>query len=176
MHAIPVVIDNTDSGYSYMTDAEFLTCNNGTDVCIFAQAYDDLIADGAKPVLDQLSCVKNGRVYDNQKQGDNDWFESRFASPDTLLQDLVMALHEDNGFYGIGLHTRVWIRKLSEVETPPAPVCPSGATSPFVSDASACIDVVAASCLAAKGAAAQSVSLSLAAVAALVVAISAVLL
>jgi hypothetical protein len=159
-----------------MTDAEFLACNNGTDVCIFAQAYDDLIAEGAKPVLDQLSCVQSGRVFDNQKNGDNDWFESRFASPDTLLQDLVMALHDDNSFFGIGLHTRVWIRKLTEVEEPPAPVCPNGASTRFTSDASACIDIVAASCQAAKDAASHSVSLSLAAVAALVAAISALLL
>lgn len=135
----------SSSGFPSMTDAEYLACNSQADVCIFAQSYDEIFAS-APAVLNQLKCVQNKRVFDNQGEGDKDWFESRFAQPDTLLQDIIGALHFDSTQYGIGAHKRRWIRKVfNETEAFTRAAC-TNTSAPFIYTADACIPVVATTC------------------------------
>ena len=48
-------------------------------------------------------------MYDTLGNGANDWFESRVAEPDILLQDLITVLHPT----ALGnTHDRVWIRQI----------------------------------------------------------------
>ena len=79
-------------------------------------------------VLDQINAVQNERVYDTLGNGEKDWFESRIAEPDIVLQDLISILHPT----ALGnTHNRVWLRQIE----------PQPGIAPIVDDS--CLDVSA---------------------------------
>lgn len=59
-------------------------------------------------LLETMPAYQNGAIYDFQKNGQNDWFESRLAEPDVVLEDLIdiiSPLASDG-------HKRVWWRNV----------------------------------------------------------------
>jgi iron complex transport system substrate-binding protein len=60
-----------------------------------------------------VPAVKNGRVFDTQGKGANDWFESRVAEPDVFLRDIASALHPNHASLG-KRGARAWIRRHDE--------------------------------------------------------------
>eukprot|EP00611_Tribonema_gayanum_P027094 TRINITY_DN65_c0_g1_i2.p1 TRINITY_DN65_c0_g1~~TRINITY_DN65_c0_g1_i2.p1 ORF type:complete len:468 (+),score=168.66 TRINITY_DN65_c0_g1_i2:141-1544(+) len=138
---------STSSGMPYVSNETFVECNKAADVCIFGTCWDTIYPAQAA-WLDQLVCVTNKRVYDTCGNGDHDWFESRVSNPDVLLEDFVMAIHNDNTLFGIGAHQRVWLRDVfTETIPPDAGACPN-VTAPVVSAANECVSVLAPECVA----------------------------
>lgn len=62
--------------------------------------------------LAATTAVVNNAVYDFQKAGQYDWFESRMAEPDVVLEDVISIVHPaaNQG------HERVWWRKVDGTE------------------------------------------------------------
>lgn len=133
----------TTYDYVVMSDQEMLACASAASVCILAFSYDTIPAE-TLALMQNMTCVQNKKVYDNTGQVEADWFENRVAEPDVLLEDLIMALHEDNSLFGIGYHDRVWIRDVY-TEAPGVSVSMSecsDTTAPWVVRANECVDVV----------------------------------
>mmetsp|Transcript_1592 Transcript_1592/g.4796 ORF Transcript_1592/g.4796 Transcript_1592/m.4796 type:complete len:497 (-) Transcript_1592:115-1605(-) len=84
--------DVTDSwGYTYLSTAQLEALAADAAVWISPGPLGPEVLAGldAPPVA-------AGRVFDNQgPRGSFDWFERRVVEPDTLLQDLAVALHPD---------------------------------------------------------------------------------
>ena len=99
-------------GYNYYTDEEFLAFAKDADAFIFPSAYptwETLHADKYEMLI-QIRAVKNNRVYDNQGQGANDWYESPYAEPSTMMEDFAYVTADSNGnSYNDEL---VWFRKV----------------------------------------------------------------
>ena len=97
-------------------------------------------------MLDQLNCFTNGQVFDNQRNGPYDWFESRYGNPDVLLEDLIMTIHDENTLYGIGYHDRVWLRNHIDNEVSAYDGICADVSVATGSLANECIDVVITEC------------------------------
>ncbi|CAM9688443.1 unnamed protein product, partial [Heterosigma akashiwo] len=69
----------------------------------FGYLYDEYSSDSD---FTSLSAVVNQRVYDTSGNGKKDWFESRFAEPDVVLEDLINFLQNCTN----PDHDRVWLR------------------------------------------------------------------
>lgn len=93
------------ANYGYLNDTEFVSFAQDADVLLYTgQNYWTTDSYGGLPirtgtsnktaVLESLSSFQNNRVYDTLNNGPRDWFESRLAEPDVVLQDLINVLHQ----------------------------------------------------------------------------------
>eukprot|EP00939_MAST-03C_sp_MAST-3C-sp1_P000581 g581.t1 len=111
----------TGSGpYGALTDSEFISAAEDADIFLYtgqnywtADSYGHpsiRVGNSNKTnVLERIRAFQNGRVYDTLGNGNKDWFESRIAEPDVVLQDLL------DIFYPHALahtHDRVWWRRI----------------------------------------------------------------
>jgi len=117
------LITNFPSGslsYGSLTDSEFLSVAQNADVMLYtgqnywsADSYGTpsiRVGSGNKSeVLNQIVAVQNELVFDTLGNGPKDWFESRFAEPDLVLQDLINIMHPT----ALGnTHSNVWFRQI----------------------------------------------------------------
>jgi hypothetical protein len=123
---------------SYFSDAQILSMASDADYIIFTQGHTEAVAEK----LDMLNNIKafqtsrgkplganSDRVFHVQGRGMDDWFESRMAEPDVLLEDLVAAInqaHVSRGTWADAVmekHTPVWIVPFSQAPTSRGDVC-----------------------------------------------------
>mmetsp|Transcript_18370 Transcript_18370/g.27712 ORF Transcript_18370/g.27712 Transcript_18370/m.27712 type:complete len:457 (+) Transcript_18370:85-1455(+) len=97
----------------------------------FGYLYDEYSSDSD---FTSLSAVVNQRVYDTSGNGKKDWFESRFAEPDVVLEDLINFLQNCTN----PDHDRVWLRNYFTED--------KGAASTTCSDWGAALEIQADDC------------------------------
>lgn len=85
--------------------------------------------------LETMPAYKTGSIYDFQKNGQGDWFESRLAEPDVVLEDMIDLITPAVS----GGHKRVWWR---HVETEKI----GGADKMFCDDVSKPLQLKADAC------------------------------
>jgi len=93
-------------GYPALNDTEFLAVATAADVFVYSAGNFSWAYSAKQEVLDQVPAVAARRVVDTLGRGENDWFESREAEPDVLLEDLTAVITPA----AIDDHTRVWLR------------------------------------------------------------------
>ena len=108
--------------YTYMTDDEFIAYAKNADILIYPSAYPsftELLKE--KPSLESIIAVNTKRVYDNQGNGLNDWFESTNAQPALMLEDFAYVADDETGvFYKEKL---TWLRNVFKGEVGDAGIC-----------------------------------------------------
>jgi len=83
------------------------------DIWFYASTnWDKLASFGLSSQLAATTAVANNAVYDFQKAGQYDWFESRMAEPDVVLEDMISIISPAAG----DGHERVWWRKVDGTE------------------------------------------------------------
>ena len=105
-------------------NSKFLEVAKQADVFLYTGTNYDKLAAGTQPgsvgintssLLEQIPAVQNGRVFDIQKNGQGDWFESRMAEPDVVLEDLIDIITPA----AADGHKRVWWRNVSAAAKEP---------------------------------------------------------
>jgi len=130
--------------YSYYNDAEILSLAKDADYAIvssYGHGEDKTNFDkpGIKAVLDQIKAFQFDhspgypRVFDTLGFGADDWFESRVAEPDVLLEDVVAAIWWSPD----ATHTGVWI-KPRDVASKTKAACPNPASTEMTLQADTC--------------------------------------
>jgi len=83
---------------NYLGD-DFVAWATEADVFIYADGGSWEATYGAmEDVLSSLPACKNQRCYDVAKNGENDWFESRYGNPDVLTEDLTSVISSGRQF------------------------------------------------------------------------------
>jgi len=83
----------------YLSDEDFVTWGKDADVWVYSSGSDwDSVYEDNKGILETFQSVINQRVYDTSKAGVNDWFESRPASPDVLVEDFSTIITKESQF------------------------------------------------------------------------------
>jgi hypothetical protein len=102
-------------GYDYYTDDEFLEFAKDADAFIYPSAYPTWkeLHTEKYEMLNQIRAVRNDRVYDTQGQGANDWYESPYSEPSTMMEDFAYVTADTNENY---LDKLVWFRKVDNEE------------------------------------------------------------
>ena len=94
----------------------------GSGTCAYRAAFGPIVNEQVYDVTKNNLCVAD------DCDTVNDWFESRLAEPDVLLEDLVNIITPE----AHPSHGRVWFRNVA-TETPSArTTCPAGVDSPYV--------------------------------------------
>ena len=90
-------------GTPYLNNSEILSVAANADVLLYVGGDWNAVVTAEPDTTAAIHTFVGGRVYDNAKRGTNDWFESRLANPDAVLEDISSILHSTS-------HTRVWFR------------------------------------------------------------------
>ena len=120
-----------------MDEATFLDIAKEADVWLYAgDNYDTITSD-----FSTVPAHANGLVFDFLgSSGPKDWFESRFAQPDVVLEDFITVLYP-----GVHLdHQRAWWRNVfTEGQTTKltASSC-RDVSEPFVLKSNPCYEIV----------------------------------
>jgi hypothetical protein len=100
----------------YHSDAELLSKATDADYVIFTGGYSLAIENNkTEPVFDKIKAFKettpsHPRIFYTDGLGGNDWFESRIAEPDVLLEDIVTAIWPTSWSSAtMTAHTPVWV-------------------------------------------------------------------
>ena len=100
--------------YKYLSTAQLLAGAGATaDVFIHSGNWSSAVEGNTLATLAAgLAAVQSGRVFDTNRMGSTDWFESRVAEPDVFLRDVASALHPSHA--NLGQHDRAWLRQHDE--------------------------------------------------------------
>mmetsp|Transcript_29337 Transcript_29337/g.39858 ORF Transcript_29337/g.39858 Transcript_29337/m.39858 type:complete len:538 (-) Transcript_29337:238-1851(-) len=98
-------VTTTSDGY-YIDNDTFEELLEQADVWIYTgQDFSSALA-ARGDLLDESSVVKNMKVFHVNNKGSDDWFESRGVEPDVVLEDLLVALSDDETYVN---HEPQWI-------------------------------------------------------------------
>ena len=103
----------TSWGSKYLSTAQLLTKAKDADVWFHAGNWSTRGGTQFTAGHRDVKAVKNGRVFDTNGRGSNDWFESRVAEPDVFLRDIASALWPNHASLG-KRDGRGWIRHQDE--------------------------------------------------------------
>jgi iron complex transport system substrate-binding protein len=106
---------NTVNGYKgYLSDEQLLSRADQADYLILYGGIEEALVEKQAAVLDKISAWETGGFHTSGR-GKIDWFGSRIAEPDVLLEDMVVAINSDIWSNAVMQpHNPVWIKSATE--------------------------------------------------------------
>ena len=99
----------TSWGAASLNNSEILSVAAAADVVLYSGGDWNAVVTAEPATTAAIHAIVGGTIYDNAKRcsagcATNDWFESRLANPDAVLEDISSILH------GVSSHTTTYWR------------------------------------------------------------------
>lgn len=120
-----------------MTDEQFEEYAKDVDIFFYNSDNWGSVYEEKKDMLDRFKSLNDKQVFDNQRSGENVWFERRLAEYDVVIEDVCTI---NSMVTDVNSHERLYMRNVffEQVgEKAPAQVC-EDQDAPLVSRASNC--------------------------------------
>jgi len=120
-----------------MTDEQFEEFAKDVDIFFYNSDNWGSVYKEKKDMLDRFKSVNDKQVFDNQRSGENIWFEQRLAEYDVVMEDVCTV---NSMVTDVNSHVRLYMRNVffEQVgEKAPAQTC-ADQDAPLVSRASNC--------------------------------------